>query len=579
MEQKRIAMVGNPNVGKTALLNALTGGKFEIGNFPGTTVEKKEGKTVLNNIRAHFIDLPGIYSLQAYTIDEKIARDYLVKEKPDIVLNVIDASNLERNLYLTLQLCELRIPMIIALNMMDEAKKKGYKIDSRKLEQILGVPVVETVAIEKKGVEELKKKLFHAKVSHLRIEGKDLIRERLKAASRVASEVLERKEVAFSLDDLLDEVFTDRILGIPIFLALMWMVFRFTYDVATPLVSLVDMAFSILSDAVEASGIPFSDLIANGIITGVGSVLVFVPNISFLFIALAVLELSGYMTRAVFVLNKIMMRFGLTGRAVIPLIIGFGCNVPAVMATRGIEDNNVRLATIIVNPFMSCSARLPIYVLFAGAFFTGNESLVIMFLYLFGILIALFSAFLIRKTILPGEASFIIEVPPYRIPKIKSIFDLTWIRVKHFLLKAGSIILAMSVVVWYITTYPGGSIESSYAAMLGKFLQPVFSPMGWKWELVFALVTGFVAKEVVVETLGILLGDLSKLSSLATVPQALGFLVFSLFYIPCLATLAVIGSETGSWKWTAFAVIYGFVVAYIFSFVLINLFGIIGLIP
>ncbi len=575
MEKKgkiRVAMVGNPNVGKTALLNAITGGRFEIGNFPGTTVEKKEGTAVINNTAVYFIDLPGIYSLHAYTIDEKIARDYLVNEKPDIILNVINAANLERNLYLTLQLCELGIPMVIALNMMDEAKKMGLEINSRKLEEILGVPVVETVAIEKIGIDSLKEKLFHAKVSRIKVKDVD-IRSRIKTASEIASKVVTKKEIVKTWDDILDEVFTDKYFGIPIFLAFMWIVFRFTYDVAAPLVTLIDIGFSELSSAVLNSGLPFSDLIANGIITGIGSVLVFIPNISFLFIALAILELSGYMTRAVFILNKIMLKFGLTGRSVIPLIIGFGCNVPAVMATRGIEDDKVRLTTIIINPFMSCSARLPIYVLFAGAFFAGYASLVIMFLYLFGVCVALTSALLIRKTVLPGEASFILEIPPYRIPKIKSILDLTWIRVKHFLVKAGSIILAMSVVVWYITTYPGGSIETSYAAMLGKIVQPLFSPLGWKWELVFALITGFIAKEVVVETLGIILGDLSKLSTLATVPQALGFLVFSLLYIPCLATLAVIRSETGSWKWTAFAVVYGFSVAYVLSFILINILG------
>lgn len=553
----RVAMVGNPNVGKTALLNAITGGSFEVGNFPGTTVEKKEGKAKIKGVEVDFVDLPGIYSLEAYSLDEKIARDYLVNEKPDVVLNVIDATNLERNLYLTLQVCKLRIPMVIALNMVDEAKKRGIEIDVKKLQEILGVPVVETVAVESKGIDKLKNAIFNPSVCRIEFEN------RQKFAEQIAEQVVRKTEKLTHLD-VLDEVFTDSILGIPIFFSVMWMLFRFTYDVASPFVNAIDLLFSTISDAV-GDGSVIASLISHGVIKGVGSVLVFVPNIAFLFIALAFMELSGYMARAAFIMDRTMSRFGLNGRAVIPLIMGFGCNVPAIMATRAIDDRKVRLTTILVNPFMSCSARLPIYILFAGTFFPSMASAAIMSLYMLGVLLALVSAFFLRRFAFKGEAEFIMEMPPYRVPKFSAIAKLTWSRVKHFLEKAGTIILAMSVVIWFLTNYPSSTVGESYAGMIGKVLEPLFAPMHWSWELVVALIMGFVAKEVVVETIGITVGDLH---SLLTPAQAFGFMIFSLLYMPCLATLAVIRSETGSWKWTAFAVGYSFMLAYVMAFLL-----------
>ncbi len=561
----RVAMVGNPNVGKTALLNALTGGGFEVGNFPGTTVEKKEGRTRMNGVEVEFVDLPGIYSLEAYSLDEMIARDYLVNERPDVVLNVIDASNLERNLYLTLQLCKLGIPMVVALNMLDEAGKRGIEIDSKKLEEILSVPVVETVAIEGKGIERLKGSLFNPSVCRIEVEN------RQKLAEQIVERVVRKRETSTHLDAL-DEVFTDPLLGIPVFFSVMWMLFRFTYDVASPLVNAIDLAFSFVADAIGSQS-AVASLLSHGVIKGVGSVLVFVPNIAFLFIALAFMELSGYMARAAFIMDRTMSRFGLNGRAVIPLIMGFGCNVPAIMATRAIDDRKVRLTTILVNPFMSCSARLPIYILFAGTFFPSMASAAIMSMYLLGVVLALISACLLRRFVFKGEAEFIMEMPPYRVPKLSAIAKLTWSRVKHFLEKAGTVILAMSIVIWFLTNYPSSSIENSYAGMLGKALQPLFMPMHWSWKLVIALIMGFVAKEVVVETIGI---TVSNLTALITPAQAFGFMVFSLLYMPCLATLAVIKSETGSWKWAGLAVMYSFAVAYIVSLTLIKLLSLWG---
>ncbi len=565
-------MVGNPNVGKTALLNALTGGDFVVGNFPGTTVEKKIGKGRIDGREVEFVDLPGIYSLQAYSLDEKIARDYIINEKPDIILNVLDASNLERNLYLTLQLLEFKKPLIVVLNLIDEAKNRGIIVDSKKLEKILGVPVVETIAVDGFGIEELKKKILSGGKIGFSFDVKDM-EDRLKLAEEIAKKVISKVKVRKGINEMLDEVFTDKYVGGLIFFSFMWMVFRFTYDVASPFVNAIDLGITTIVDSISKDSL-IASLIADGIITGVGSVLVFVPNIAFLFIALSFLELSGYMARAVFIMDKTMERFGLTGRAVVPLIMGFGCNVPAIMATRAIEDRNVRLATILVNPFISCSARLPIYVLFAGAFFTRFESVVIMFMYLLGVVLALFSALVLRKFILKGEAEFIMEFPPYRIPKIKDVWLLTWSRTKHFLQKAGTVILAMSIVIWYLTRFPSSDIHQSYAGMLGKIIQPLFAPMGWGWELTLALIMGFVAKEVVVETLGIVLGNPMKIASLILPNQALGFMVFTLLYMPCLATLAAIRAEAG-WRWMFFAVIYGLIVAYIMAFLVTLLGGVV----
>ena len=570
----KVAMVGNPNVGKTALLNALTGGDFAVGNFPGTTVEKKIGRCKINGVEVEFVDLPGIYSMQARSLDEKVARDYIVNENPDLILNVVDASNLERNLYLTLQLLEFKKPLIIVLNLIDEAKNKGIIIDSKKLEKILGVPVVETVATDGLGIDELKKKILQGGKVGVSFDIKDM-EERIKIAEKIAREVTIKVRAKVDISEMLDEVFTDKYVGALIFFSFMWMVFRFTYDVASPFVNIIDVIISFVAKTISSSSDSLiSSLIADGVVTGVGSVLIFVPNIAFLFIALSVLELSGYMARAVFVMDKTMERFGLTGRSVVPLIMGFGCNVPAIMATRAIEDRKVRLATIIVNPFISCSARLPIYVLFAGAFFVGFESVVIMFMYLLGVVLALVSALVLRKFIFKGEAEFIMEFPSYRIPKIKDVWRLTWSRTKHFLQKAGTVIFVMSIVIWYLTRFPGGNIHQSYAGMLGKMIQPVFAPMGWGWELSLALIMGFVAKEVVVETLGIVLGNPMKIASLLSPNQALGFMVFTLLYMPCLATLAAIRAEAG-WKWMMFAVLYGLAVAYVMAYVFTLLGGVI----
>jgi len=556
----RVALVGNPNVGKTAILNALTGGNFTVGNFPGVTVEKKEGKTKIDGMEVSFIDLPGMYSLEAASIDEKIAVEYLSRERPNLILNILNSANFERNLYLTLQLSRFDIPIIVVLNMMDKAKKSGIKINSKKLSEILGVPVVETVAVKNIGIEKLKREILIGG-SLLKVRPKNLD-ESINEAGKIAKLVVQRIKPKKSLDDALDEVFMDKHLGIPIFLSFMWMLFTFTYSVADPITGALDEFFGASSEYVANLGGWFFSLLGSGIIAGVGSVLVFVPNIAFLFIALSILELSGYMPRAVYLLDNIMSKFGLSGRAIIPMILGFGCNVPAVMATRAIEDNRIRIATVLVNPFMSCSARLPIYILFAGVFFPGSGGTIVMLIYLIGVLIAFISALVFRKTLLKGEAEFIMELPPYMLPNLRDIWRSTWSRTRHFLEKAGTVILLMSVVVWFITQYPGGSLEKSYAAVIGKMLTPIFSPLGWNWELIVALISGFVAKEIVVATIGILNINLAEAISPFS---ALAFMLFTLLYMPCLATIATIRAEVGT-KWAIFIIFYSFFIAYLVAF-------------
>ncbi len=551
----RVALVGNPNVGKTALINSLTGGNFTVGNFPGVTVEKKEGKALIDGKEVVFIDLPGVYSLQAKSLDEKVTRDFLVKEKPDLIINVVNASNLERNLYLTLELTDFQIPMILVLNMVDMAERRGIKIDSKRLSEILGVPVVECVANRGLGVEELKREILKGGKVPKRVGGS--FEEKVKVAERIAREVVVVRR-RITLSEMLDDVFMDKILGLPIFFSLMWMMFTFTFDVASPLVDAIDLLFSNLVDLISNQG-PIFEILAS-VVKGVGSVLVFLPNITFLFVALSILELSGYMPRAVYLLDSIMSKFKLQGRSIISMIMGFGCNVPAVLATRSIEDNRIRKATVLAIPFMSCSARLPIYVLFTGVFFPKIGNLVVMSLYLLGVSVGLMSALLFRTLIFKGDAEYIIELPHYMLPNPREVLMLTWSRVKHFLEKAGTVIVGMGVLLWFITSYPSGNIGNSYAGLIGKLIQPIFHPMGWDYKLVVALLTGFVAKEVVVETINLLHVNISSMSPV----QALSYMAFASLYIPCLATIAVIRGEMG-FKWAIFSVFYTFSVAYLVS--------------
>ena len=685
-EKVRLALVGNPNSGKTTLFNAMTGSREYVGNWPGVTVEKKEGKVKDTGLYTHghdmtLVDLPGIYSLSPYSMEEIVARKYITVEKPDAIINIVDATNLERNLYLTVQLMELERPMIIALNMMDEVEKRGDEIDVHKLSLELGVPVVPISARSGQGVEELINGIqrvinaahaeFHGGFNiepddiyngythalHHRIgdlvgkyaaqaglplhwaemklmEGDgETIKElalpedvqqrvdkivkeysdsaplgdsesmiadaRYKYVTRVCAASLRRGHPIDQLttSDKIDRVLTNKYLALPIFIGIMLLIFALTFGTVgawlSDLVSIFmdDVLTPYVRAALENAGAMewLTSLICDGIITGVGGVLTFLPQIAILFFFLSILDDSGYMSRIAFIMDKPMRRFGLSGKSFIPLLMGFGCTVPAAMGARTMENEKDKRMTILLLPFMSCSAKLPVYGLMAGAFFAKGRALVILSLYLIGIIVGILSGYLFRKTIFKdNDAAFMIELPTYRLPAAKNVFTHVWERVSHFIEKAGTIIFAMSVVLWFLQSFDLSfgmvqSAETSILGRLGSFIAPVFSPMGYGcWQAAVALLTGIIAKEAVVSSLAMFCGFSlsagggavqSALSGIFTPRSAYAFLVFVLLYTPCMAAVATIRRELGSRKWTAFAVCYQILIAYVMSFVVYTVCG------
>ncbi len=648
----RVALAGNPNVGKTTLFNAITGSRQHVGNWPGVTVEKKTGIRSYRGYDIEVTDLPGTYSLTAYSLDEIVARDYIIEEKPDIVIQIIDASNLERNLYLTTQLMELETEMIIALNMCDLALERGDKLYIDRMQEILAAPIVQTVASRDIGINELLDRVIEQKYNDkyhgreigygdiieskvLEIEkilltdpelskryplrwmsikllegdrnvrtkvGKshvsaainellasidqeeyeaDIADKRYVAINAIFPQMCTRCNVRMTKSDMIDRVLTNKYLGIPIFLALMWGAFELTFAFATPFTDMIERIFLWLAVNVTSRLEPewLASLIGDGIIGGVGAVLTFVPNIFILFFLLSLLEGSGYLARAAFIMDRLMYKIGMHGKSFIPLLMGFGCNVPAIMATRSIEDEKDRLITILVVPFVSCGARLPIYILLAGAFFGRQAGTVVFFMYVLGIVVAVISAKLLRSTIVKGKpAPFIMEMPPYRVPTLRTSIVHMWDNGAMYIKKAGTLILIGVVIIWLLASFPWGieyGSEESYVGMMGHFFAPLLEPLGFDWKMTVALVFGLVAKEIVVASMGVLYGagdspEALTASLLAdpavTALSALSLMVFSLLYMPCVATLGVIKKETGSWKWTAFALAYGIAVAWIMAF-------------
>jgi ferrous iron transport protein B len=651
----RVALAGNPNVGKSTLFNALTGARQHVGNFPGVTVEKKSGKKTYKGVEIEFVDLPGTYSLTAYSLDEIVARDYIIEERPDVVVQIVDATNLERNLYLTTQLMELGAKVVIALNMSDLAEARGDAIDRNRMEEFLEIPVIRTVGSKGEGINKLLQevvkesqkgehheheigygKKVETKIREMErilekdtelmqkypprwfsvklLEGDENILKKLmgkpvesqvktvldsinreefeatmadkryEAINAVLPQVCTRCVERMSVSDMIDHVFTNKYLGIPIFLALLWGAFELTFTVATPFMDFVDIGFGWLAEIVTENVQPdwLGSFLGDGIIGGVGAVIIFIPNIFILFFLLSVLEDSGYLSRAAFIMDKLMYKIGLQGKSFVPMLMGFGCNVPAIMATRSIEDKKDRLITILVNPFISCGARLPVFVLLAGAFFGRAAGSVIFSIYILGIVVAILSAKLFRSTILAGKpAPFIMELPPYRLPTLKTSLIHMWERGAMYLKKAGSIILLGVIFIWLLASYPSGveyGSEESYAGELGKAIAPVFEPLGFDWKIAIALIFGFVAKEIVVAGLGTLYGvgedeealsdRLQAADSGITSLNALGLMVFTLLYMPCIAVTSVIRKETGSWKWTLFSLAYGTALAWIAAFII-----------
>ena len=630
------ALVGNQNCGKTTLFNALTGSNQHVGNFPGVTVDQKSGE-IRGEKDCSVVDLPGIYSLRPYTQEEIVSRDFILNEKPDGLINIVDATNIERNLYLTLQLLELRVPMVLALNMMDEVRANGGAIDVQKMSAALGIPVIPITAAKGVGVSELVAqalstarghilpkvtdfcaddsavhRCIHA-VTHLiadhadrigvparfcatkLIEGGDDLADRLAldlnerellehcivqmeseagldrnaalADMRytfiegvVASSVVkchESREHARSMK--LDKLLTGRYTAIPSFLAVMLLTFYLTFDVIGQRLSdLLGLGVDALTDAVDralsAYGINpvVHSLIIDGIFAGVGSVLVFLPIIVTLFFFLSILEDTGYMARVAFVMDKPLRRIGLSGRSIVPMLIGFGCSVPAIMATRTVSSDRDRKMTILLTPYMSCSAKISIYAFFTAAFFPTHRALVMISLYLLGIGIGILAALVMDHTAFRGKpVPFVMELPNYRLPGLKSVALLLWEKAKDFLQRAFTVIFLATIIIWFLQSFDTrlnvvSDSAGSLLALIGQFIAPVFAPLGFAdWRCATALISGFIAKESVVSTLEVLLGG-TAIAALFTTRSAVSFLVFTLLYTPCIAAVATIRRELGS---------------------------------
>lgn len=578
------ALVGNPNVGKTSLFNILTGSNQYVGNWAGVTVEKKEG--YMDNI-AKIVDLPGIYAMDTYSNEEKVSKNYLSTENVDVILNIVDASNLERNLYLTYQLKEFRKPIILLLNMMDVVEEKNIKIDFDLLEKELKVKVIPISASKNTGIDKLKEFLMTDNFFDIYVDNEFQFRSEEETYSLI-EQVLKKAVVCCnpdesSITDKIDNLLLNKFLAYPIFLAILYIIFQFTFSwVGQPLSDLLDEGLNnalipYLNSSLSSLSPWFKSLLVDGIVGGIGSVIVFLPIILTLFLGISFLEDSGYMSRAAFIMDKLMRRMGLSGKAFIPLIIGFGCSVPGIMASRTLESEKDRKLTALLVPLMSCNARLPVYALFASVFFPGNETLIVFSLYLLGILIAFLIGILFKNTLFKkDEEPFIIELSPYKMPGFKSLTKLTWEKGKGFLKKAGTIIFAASVVIWFLSNFNfTGMVEmnDSLLASIGKLIAPIFKPLGFgSWENSVAILTGITAKEIILSSMGVIYGGNLRevLPNHFTVLSSYSFLVFVLLYTPCVSVVAAMKKEYGS-KMMYFSIFYQLILAWIVSFIVYNI--------
>ena len=671
----RVALVGNPNCGKTSLFNIASGSHEHVGNYSGVTVDAKEGKFKFKGYDITLVDLPGTYSLSAYSPEELYVRKNLLEALPDVVINVVDASNIERNLYLTTQLIDMNLRTVMALNMYDELQHKGDKLDIRQLGYLLGMPVCPTVSRDGQGIPELFDtviKIYEQSDPHLArhihinhgaeleksitrlknlIYANEPIRSRystrylaiktLEADKEVAgiigslpnagqiaqacreesariegllgtsaeSAVVDAKYAFIqgalaetyekyqeerpkrTFTDRIDAIVTNQWAAFPIFILLLWFIFWATFTIGQYPMDWIDWLVAEFGDWVGGMMDDgwFKDLLVDGVIAGVGSVLVFLPNIMILYFFISIMEDSGYMARAAFIVDKLMHKIGLHGKSFIPMVMGFGCNVPAIMATRSIESRKSRLITIAIIPFMSCAGRLPIFVLFAGAFFPESPATALLGIYLLGIVLAILSAVVLSKFVKDDDLPFVMELPPYRVPTAKAIWRHTWEKGKQYLEKMATTILLFSVAIWFLGYFPrhedastAYQQEHSYIGTLGKFIEPVNEPLGFNWKMDVGLLAGIGAKELVISTMGVMyaqdgeeyegLGDADDTalqSALkATVPTAaaLAFMVFVLLYFPCIATFVATKNETGKWRWAILLALYTIVVAWVCAF-------------
>ncbi len=679
-----IALVGNPNCGKTSLFNQASGSREHVGNYSGVTVDVKRGSFNFNGYELNIYDLPGTYALSAYTPEEIYVRKHIVEKDPDIILNVVAASNIERNLYLTTELINMDCNIVVALNMYDELLLQGSVLNHEALGEMLGVPMLPTNSRNGEGFDTLFKtiiEVFERKnktVRHIHINHGAVIEEGITALQKEIRQVeilnprfssrylsikmLERDKEVESLmsttenylaltklrdkevlrietilnEDiesaiasynygfisgalketyakkektrlesarLLDHLATHKIWGFPIFMFIMWVMFTTTFVLGAYPMDWIEAGIGVISDFLQNTmndGV-LKDLIIDGVIGGVGGVVVFLPNIVILYLFISFMEDSGYMARAAFIMDKVMHGMGLHGKSFIPLVMGFGCNVPAIIASRTIESRSSRLITILINPFMSCSARLPVYLLLIGAFFPSNGGTILFLVYIFGILAAVISAKLLRKTLFKkDETPFVMELPPYRMPTLRSIVTHMWDKSWQYLQKIGGIILIASIAIWFLSYYPHSNVEgqskedqqeSSYLGQIGKTFEPITNPLGFNWQANVSLLSGLAAKEIIVSTLGVLYAHTEDANEedtqlqqqlRATNPStgkpnftpitALAFMAFVLLCYPCIATLAAVASESGTWKWAAFMFLYNTTLAWIVAW-LIKTFG------
>ncbi|MBE6092778.1 MAG: ferrous iron transport protein B [Selenomonas ruminantium] len=630
MSTLAVALTGNPNVGKSTIFNELTGARQKIGNWPGVTVDKKVGYTRHNDRAISIVDLPGTYSINARSPEEKIVIDYLMNTKLDLVVDVVDSSNLERNLFLTIQLLEQGIPLLIDLNMQDDAERRGIKVDCRKMEDALGMPVVETVGRSSKSTKKLldvftstvmenyqpsdRVKAHIAKVQEIKASSKsedqkneEIIEARYALIDTVMADAVTANNIGATTSEKMDKFLANGILALPIFLAIMYAVFNITFEwIGQPIADALDAAINedfldFAKESLEAAGVAdwMVSLVCDGVIAGVGAVLTFVPLIFVLFFCLSFLDGTGYMARIAFIMDPIMRRCGLTGKGVMPLMMGFGCAVPAVMGARALDSEKDRMVSIMVTPFLTCGAKLPIMALFAAMFFPDNAANVVFAMYIIGVIMAIVAAKILGSSVFKdGGSTFLLELPPYRMPDMKTVLLETWDKGKGYLVKAGTIIFAASVLLWVMSNYNFDGpceINESILATLGNWMSTLFVFHGFAtWEAGAALLSGIMAKETVVATIGILYGadEVSTeaedavetadtlletgMATSFTALSAFAFMIFSQLYTPCVTALGTIKKEAGGWKWMGFSAVYMFAIAWVVSLLVYQIGSLLG---
>ena len=625
----KIALVGQPNVGKSMLINSISNSRLKVGNFSGVTVEKKEVIFKYKDYNIKIIDLPGSYSLENYSLEEKVVKNFLNQNEYDIILNVIDSTNLQRNLLLTSELLDLNKKMVIALNMSDEAKKENILINNEKLSSLLNTPCIKTSATKKDGITELLEQIIktfkedkttfkHSFTTHI-LNHDEILAKRFNFIKNLIQQCVKIEEIKEkTTTEKIDSILMNKFIGLPIFLFLMWGLFQLTFTLGEIPMDYIDTFFSSFIDVIKniIGDNQLSSLLGDGVIAGVSAVVMFLPNILILFLGISLLEGTGYMSRVAFLLDGTFHKFGLHGKSFIPLVTGFGCSVPAYMAARTLKNERDKLLTLFIIGFMSCGARLPIYVLFVGAFFGANNAGNILFIiYISGAILGLFAAKFLRAVVFKGkDEPFVMEMPKYRLPSLKLVYKEITNKAFMYLKKAGTFILAASILIWFMSNYPKYpniedeinqkielaindevkkelqnelalyNLENSYLGKLGKFSEPFFAPLGFDWKMAVALEAGLAAKEVVVSTLSILygLGEsenpdeptttlVEKIKTNIPFEAAISFIVFVMIYLPCLAASMVFTKEAGGWKYLGYLFVFTTTTAWIMSFIAYNI--------